>query len=152
MGSGGGRLGVSAAVIDRSGTRFWSGSDGEESAWRESWDPLIRRDVAIKLLLDASPDAEFLERFHREATTVARLRHPNIVIVSRRRRGLTAVRSMAMEYIAGETLEPGFCGGRPPLLGSQNGLEPGGGLVRRCSRPRTRGSASFIATSSQRTS
>ena len=67
-------------------------------------DPLIRRDVAIKLLLDASPDAEFLERFHREATTAGRLTHPNIVTIFDfgQADGQTYI---VMEFVEGDTLE-----------------------------------------------
>ncbi len=42
-------------------------------------DPDLDRPVAIKVVLDASPD--FVERFRREAKAVARLCHPNIVQV-----------------------------------------------------------------------
>ena len=67
-------------------------------------DPGLDRLVAIKLLKDDFQDDEDLrERFAREARSVARLRHPNIVIVFDV--GEDEGRPfMAMEYIAGETL------------------------------------------------
>ena len=67
-------------------------------------DPGLDRLVAIKLLKDDYQDDEDLrERFAREARSVARLRHPNIVIVFDV--GEDEGRPfMAMEYIAGETL------------------------------------------------
>jgi tetratricopeptide (TPR) repeat protein len=67
-------------------------------------DPQLDRLVAIKLLKeDLQDDSELRERFLREARSVARLRHSNIVIVHDV--GEDEGRSfMAMEYIAGETL------------------------------------------------
>ncbi len=45
-------------------------------------DPALRRDVALKLLAPAlSGDAQALERFRREATSVASLKHPSIALV-----------------------------------------------------------------------
>jgi hypothetical protein len=67
-------------------------------------DPSLDRFVAIKLLKeDFQDDPELRERFIREARSVARLRHPNIVIVHDV--GEDDGRPfMAMEYIEGETL------------------------------------------------
>jgi serine/threonine protein kinase len=67
-------------------------------------DPGLDRLVAIKLLReDCRDDPELRERFIREARSVARLRHPNIVVVHDV--GEDDGRPfMAMEYIAGETL------------------------------------------------
>jgi hypothetical protein len=67
-------------------------------------DPSLDRLVAIKLLKeDFQDDPELRERFIREARSVARLRHPNIVVVHDV--GEDDGRPfMAMEYIAGETL------------------------------------------------
>ena len=42
-------------------------------------DPALDRTVAIKVVLDATP--EFLQRFEREARAIARLSHPNVVQV-----------------------------------------------------------------------
>src|SRR5690242_5516461 len=42
-------------------------------------DPELDREVAIKVMLDATPD--FVARFRREAQAIARLTHPNIVQV-----------------------------------------------------------------------
>src|SRR5262249_41918103 len=41
----------------------------------------LRRDVAVKVLTDASGSREELERFHREIRLLGRLRHPHIVRV-----------------------------------------------------------------------
>lgn len=67
-------------------------------------DPRLDRLVAIKLLKDDyQDDNDLRERFAREARAVARLRHPNIIVVFDV--GEDEGRPfMAMEYIAGETL------------------------------------------------
>ena len=67
-------------------------------------DPGLDRLVAIKLLKDDYlDDQDFRERFAREARALARLRHPNIVVVYDF--GEHDGRPfMAMEYIDGETL------------------------------------------------
>src|SRR5262245_18847781 len=67
-------------------------------------DPALERLVAIKLLKeDYQDDQELRERFVREARSVARLRHANIVIVHDvgQEDGRPFI---AMEYIAGDTL------------------------------------------------
>ena len=67
-------------------------------------DPGLDRLVAIKLLKeDYLEEQEFRERFAREARALARLRHPNIVVVFDfgEHEGRPF---MAMEYIDGETL------------------------------------------------
>jgi len=47
-----------------------------------AWDPDLEIDVAIKVPKpQLADDAEALDRFRREATTAARLRHPNVVTV-----------------------------------------------------------------------
>jgi serine/threonine protein kinase len=68
-------------------------------------DPLLDRLVAIKLLKDDyQDDTDLRERFAREARSVARLRHPNIVIVFDVGEDEGGRPFMAMEYISGETL------------------------------------------------
>jgi eukaryotic-like serine/threonine-protein kinase len=85
-------------------------------------DPGLDRLVAIKLLKDDFQDDEDLrERFAREARSVARLRHPNIVIVFDV--GEDEGRPfMAMEYIAGETLTHVFRRDPPLPLARRLGL------------------------------
>lgn len=71
----------------------------------KGYQPLLDRYVAIKILLPHhAADAEFAERFQREATAIARLRHPNIVQVFDFgvQSGLTY---MVMEYLGGFTLK-----------------------------------------------
>lgn len=53
-------------------------------AMGEVWqaeDTALRREVAVKVLLDQPTVAGAVERFHREAQTAARLNHPNVVAV-----------------------------------------------------------------------
>src|SRR5258708_13285946 len=54
---------------------------GMAAVW-EAQDTLLDRHVAVKLLHpQLAADAEFLERFRREARAAARLSHPNIVSI-----------------------------------------------------------------------
>jgi serine/threonine-protein kinase len=71
----------------------------------KGYQPSLDRYVALKILTPrASTDAAFAERFQREATAVAKLRHPNIVQVYDfgAAEGLTY---MVMELIDGPTLK-----------------------------------------------
>src|SRR3954454_16028369 len=57
------------------------GSGGMSTVYL-AWDPTLERWVAIKLMhRDISDDPDQLERFRREARTVARLNHPHVVTV-----------------------------------------------------------------------
>lgn len=67
--------------------------------------PDLDRDIAIKLLpIETSADEAFVQRFQREARTLAKLRHPNIVALHEF--GTTAAGHpfFAMEYVDGTTL------------------------------------------------
>jgi serine/threonine-protein kinase len=46
-----------------------------------AFDPILEREVALKVLHTSVQQADFAERFRREAQTLASLRHPNIVQV-----------------------------------------------------------------------
>jgi len=61
-------------VVDR------IGHGGMGTVYR-AWDPVLKRDVAVKVLSGVDLDQESLRRFEREAQAVARLHHPNIVVV-----------------------------------------------------------------------
>ncbi len=67
----------------------------------------LKRKVALKVMLDAlaAADPQFVERFRREAQTVAQLDHPNIVQVYTV--GQTSARQpyIAMQYIEGGSLQ-----------------------------------------------
>ncbi|MEI7470231.1 MAG: bifunctional serine/threonine-protein kinase/formylglycine-generating enzyme family protein, partial [Chloroflexota bacterium] len=67
-------------------------------------DPVLQREVAIKVLQPQwSRDAGILERFRREAIAMARLRHPNIVMVHEFDQ-LDGMAAFVMEYVPGTTL------------------------------------------------
>jgi hypothetical protein len=103
----------------------------------KGYQPLLDRYVAIKIMLPHhAADAEFVERFQREATAIARLRHANIVQIYDFgvQNGLLY---MVMEYISGMTLKSactscastnrpcraGKCG-HPRRTGRRAGLRP----------------------------
>jgi serine/threonine-protein kinase len=88
------------AVIGRYQIRDRIGQGGMGSLY-VGWDPMLERQIAIKLLRDDSD--ELRERFAREARAVARLRHRNIVTIFDvgEQDGHPFI---AMEYIHGETL------------------------------------------------
>ena len=78
----------------------------------KAWDDSLGRLVALKLL-HADADATAVERFHREALAVARVRHPSIVSVHDA--GLIAGRPfLAMDFIDGAPLDKRI-GSAPPL-------------------------------------
>jgi eukaryotic-like serine/threonine-protein kinase len=80
------------------------GAGGMSSVYR-AHDRLLERKVAIKILHERhGEDAEFVERFRREARAVAQLSHPNIVTVIDR--GSEGDRQfIVFEYVDGENLK-----------------------------------------------
>src|SRR6188508_2283875 len=78
-------------------------------------DPRLKRDIAIKVLPDAvASSPERLARFEREATTVAGLNHPNIVVLhSIEDDGGT--RFLTMELVEGRSLVELVTSGGLPL-------------------------------------
>jgi eukaryotic-like serine/threonine-protein kinase len=80
------------------------GSGGMSAVYR-AHDRLLERKVALKILHQRySEDAEYLERFRREARAVAQLAHPNIVTVIDR--GEDEERQfIVFEYIEGDDLK-----------------------------------------------
>src|SRR5260221_12241255 len=79
------------------------GSGGMGDVYRAR-DSKLKRDVAIKVLRDASvPDPDRLARFHREAELLASVNHPNIVAVYglEESNGVTAI---VLELVEGDTL------------------------------------------------
>lgn len=71
----------------------------------KAYDGVLQRTVALKVLLPLmSPNAEFTQRFRREAITAANLRHPNIVVIY----DVGAhedYQYIVMEYLEGPTLQ-----------------------------------------------
>jgi serine/threonine-protein kinase len=80
------------------------GTGGMSSVYR-AHDRLLERDVALKVLHEQfAADTDYVERFRREARSVAQLSHPNIVTVIDR--GDEGERQfIVFEYVAGENLK-----------------------------------------------
>ena len=89
-----------------------AGSMGEVYRAR---DPRLKRDIAIKVLpADVTSSPDRLARFEREATTVAGLNHPNIVVLhSIEEHGGT--RFLTMELVEGRSLAALVTPGGLPL-------------------------------------
>ncbi|HEY7705622.1 MAG TPA: protein kinase [Gaiellaceae bacterium] len=80
------------------------GKGGMSSVWK-AHDRLLDRQIAVKVLHPHfTDDEEYVERFRREARSVAQLSHPNIVTVIDR--GEDAGRQfIVFEYVEGENLK-----------------------------------------------
>jgi eukaryotic-like serine/threonine-protein kinase len=80
------------------------GSGGMSSVYR-AYDRLLERNVALKVLHEQfTGDGDYVERFRREARSVAQLSHPNIVTVIDR--GEQDSRQfIVFEYVPGENLK-----------------------------------------------
>jgi serine/threonine-protein kinase len=80
------------------------GTGGMSSVYR-AHDRLLERDVALKVLhQEFTADTDYVERFRREARSVAQLSHPNIVTVIDR--GEQDGRQyIVFEYVNGENLK-----------------------------------------------
>jgi serine/threonine protein kinase len=102
--AGNGRSVVGERIADRYELEELVGSGGMSSVYR-AHDQLLDRKVALKILHSHyNEDAEYVERFRREARSVARLSHPNIVTVIDR--GEEDGRQfIVFEYVPGENLK-----------------------------------------------
>ena len=74
----------------------------------------LDRDVAIKFIAERADDPSFGERFEREARTMARLNHPNIVTIHSHGRTADGHGFIVMEYVAGGDLAQLIAAGRIP--------------------------------------
>src|SRR5690348_14391819 len=80
-------------------------------------DPHLQRRVALKILHRRfAQDAEFIERFRREAEAAAGLQHPNIVAVFDRGEHEGAY-YIAMQYVPGRSLKAAIDAGLTPTEG-----------------------------------
>src|ERR1700712_4720778 len=95
---------VGEVLSDRYELEELVGTGGMSSVFR-AHDRLLERKVALKLLHEQyTEDADYVERFRREARAVATLSHPNIVTVIDR--GEHEGRQfIVFEYIPGENLK-----------------------------------------------
>ena len=70
-----------------------------------AWQTTMEREVAVKVLRpDLLQDSKVIKRFHREAKALARLSHPNIVVVHMVGNTDDGAPFLVMEYIKGEDL------------------------------------------------
>jgi serine/threonine protein kinase len=77
-------------------------------------DPRLKRDIAIKVLPDdVASSPERLARFEREATTVAGLNHPNIVVLHSIEEA-EGTRFLTMELVDGRSLDQSVAPGGLP--------------------------------------
>src|ERR671929_887991 len=106
------------------------GSGGMSSVYR-AFDPTLERWVAIKLMhRDISHDPDQLERFRREARTVARLSHPHVVtVIDAGEDGGTPY--IVFEFVEGETLKGRIkrCGPLPVVDAVAYAIEIGRALM-----------------------
>jgi eukaryotic-like serine/threonine-protein kinase len=95
---------VGEQIADRYELEELVGTGGMSSVYR-AHDRLLERDVALKVLHDQfTVDGDYVERFRREARSVAQLSHPNIVTVIDR--GEQDGRQfIVFEYVDGENLK-----------------------------------------------
>jgi eukaryotic-like serine/threonine-protein kinase len=95
---------VGELIADRYELEELVGTGGMSSVYR-AHDTLLERDVALKVLHDRfTADGDYVERFRREARSVAQLSHPNIVTVIDR--GEQDGRQfIVFEYVDGENLK-----------------------------------------------
>ncbi|HEY5739023.1 MAG TPA: protein kinase [Gammaproteobacteria bacterium] len=78
--------------------------EGNMATVFNAWDPELEREVAIKMLkYKLSYDEKFVQRFEREAKTIASLNHPNIVNVYEVIEGFST-RFIVMEKLHGRDL------------------------------------------------
>ncbi|HEX6009214.1 MAG TPA: protein kinase, partial [Actinomycetota bacterium] len=95
---------IGSVVADRYEVQELLGSGGMASVYR-AHDKLLERSVALKILHDHfSRDPEYVERFRREARSIARVSHPNIVTVIDRGT-YEGQEYIVFEYVRGETLK-----------------------------------------------
>jgi serine/threonine-protein kinase len=95
---------VGELIADRYELEELVGTGGMSSVYR-AHDRLLERDVALKVLHEQfTADTDYVERFRREARSVAQLSHPNIVTVIDR--GEQDGRQfIVFEYVRGENLK-----------------------------------------------
>jgi predicted Ser/Thr protein kinase len=95
---------VGETIADRYELEELVGTGGMSSVFRAR-DRLLERNVALKILHEHySDDAEYVDRFLREARAVAQLSHPHIVTVIDRGED-DGRQYIVFEYVAGENLK-----------------------------------------------
>ena len=101
------------------------GAGGMGEVYRAT-DTKLGRDVALKVLpADMASKPELLERFRREARTVAALNHPRIVTIYSVEEA-DGVHFLAMEVIEGHSLDRLIRAGGLPVAADPRGRHRGG--------------------------
>ncbi|MGZ5360069.1 MAG: Stk1 family PASTA domain-containing Ser/Thr kinase [Solirubrobacterales bacterium] len=104
------KVGKGTIVDERYRIEHKIGSGGMADVWLAR-DTELDRDVAVKVLHDRfAQDAEFVERFRREAQSAAGLQHPNVVSIYDRGE-FADTYFIAMEYVDGPQLKELIRGG-----------------------------------------
>src|SRR5438094_2093563 len=135
---------VGEVIADRYELEELVGSGGMSSVFKAR-DRLLDRNVALKILHEHHlEDAEYVERFRREARAVARLSHPNIVTVIDRGEA-DGRQFIVFEYVDGQNLKELIRkqGRLPVRTALELGIEVGralafahaGGLIHRDVKP-----------------
>jgi eukaryotic-like serine/threonine-protein kinase len=104
------------------------GRGGMAEVWRAT-DPVLHRQVAVKVLRDTAEDETDRLRFTAEARTLARLSHPGLVMLLDA--GINEERPfLVLELVEGQTLDQ-ECAGRPanPARVADIGREVAGALA-----------------------
>jgi hypothetical protein len=78
------------------------GRGGFATVYR-AWDPQLRREIALKVMLPSRLQASNGDSMLREGQLIARVRHPNVVTVYSVQREGEAI-GLAMEFVRGRTL------------------------------------------------
>lgn len=78
------------------------GRGGFATVYR-AWDPQLRREIALKVMLPARVRSGSSDAVLREGQLIARIRHPNVVTVYSVQREAEAI-GLAMEFVRGRTL------------------------------------------------
>ena len=78
---------------------------GSMGAVYRGFDPLLEREVAIKIISAKKYDSEVVERFEREARILAKILHPNLVVVYDLGHDETNGPFIVMELLEGRDLE-----------------------------------------------
>ena len=111
-------FGMSEIRIGRYEVKSELGRGGMGIVYR-AFDPMLEREVALKILPPKKLSKDLIDRFLREARAVARLDSPNIVKIydiGEHPDGDNKIYYIAMEFICGETLGEHFPGGPPGNL------------------------------------
>ena len=78
---------------------------GSMGAVYRGFDPLLEREVAIKIISAKMDESELVERFEREARILAKIQHPNLVEVYDFGHDETNAPFIVMELLEGRDLE-----------------------------------------------